>query len=287
MEKRNTVCITGASSGIGAATATYFLQKGWNVAATMRDIHGDHGLIPSDRLKLYTLDVTNEPSVKLAALQIIHDWGSIEAVVNNAGFGTMGLFEAATFDDITDQFNVNVFGLMSVTKVFLPHFRNQRRGVFINISSVAGRTGFPMHSLYNSSKFAVEGFSESLWHELTPLGIGVKLIEPGSIATNFYGPSANILAPMNDPHYNNMQDVCSSKCKKFRTRGASPGKVAKTIYKAATGKRQKLRYPVTPEARWLSLGLRFLPSHSLRKIVAHIFLGSSTKISESYPGERE
>ncbi len=287
MEKRNTVCITGASSGIGAATAIYFLQRGWNVAATMRDIHGNHGLIPSDRLKLYTLDVTSEPSIRMTTLQIIHDWGSIEAVVNNAGFGTMGLFEAANYEDITKQFDVNVFGLMSVTKMFLPHFRNQRRGVFINISSVGGRAGFPMHTLYNSSKFAVEGFSEALWHELTPLGIGVKLIEPGSVATNFYGPSANILPPMDDHQYKKMQDICSLRCKKFRTKGVSPQKVAKTIYKAATGRKQKLRYPVTTEARWLSIGMRILPQRWLRNIVGRVFLGSQPDLSKSYLSEKE
>ncbi len=287
MEKRNTVCITGASSGIGAATAMYFLQRGWNVAATMRDVHGNHGLIPSDRLKLYTLDVTSEPSINMTALQIIHDWGSIEAVVNNAGFGTMGLFESADYQDITRQFDVNVFGLMSVTKVFLPHFRNQRRGVFINISSAGGRAGFPMHALYNSSKFAIEGFSESLWHELTPMGIGVKLIEPGSIATNFYGPSANILPPMDDPQYKKMQTVCSLRCKKFRTKGAHPQKVAKVIYKAATGRKQKLRYPVTAEARWLSIGMRFLPQRWIRNIIGRVFLGSQADFSDPSLSDKE
>ncbi len=257
------------------------------MAATMRDIHGNHGLIPSDRLKLYTLDVTSEPSIRMTTLQIIHDWGSIEAVVNNAGFGTMGLFEAANYEDITKQFDVNVFGLMSVTKMFLPHFRNQRRGVFINISSVGGRAGFPMHTLYNSSKFAVEGFSEALWHELTPLGIGVKLIEPGSVATNFYGPSANILPPMDDHQYKKMQDICSLRCKKFRTKGVSPQKVAKTIYKAATGRKQKLRYPVTTEARWLSIGMRILPQRWLRNIVGRVFLGSQPDLSKSYLSEKE
>ncbi len=267
------MCITGASSGIGATTATYFLQRGWNVAATMRDIHGNHGLVPSDRLKLYSLDVTNKPSIDMAVLEMLDDWGSIEAVVNNAGYGTMGLFESASYEDITRQFDVNLFGAMLVTQAFLPHFRSQRRGTFVNVSSVGGRCGFPLHSLYNSSKFALEGFSESLWHELHPLGIGVKLVEPGSVATNFYGPSARKLEPLQDGQYINMHKACAEQCKKLRSRGVSPRKVAKTIYKASTGRLSKIRYPVTAESWWLNVGLRILPHQTLRAIIGRFFLG--------------
>ncbi len=272
-EKRNTVCITGASSGIGAATATYFLQRGWNVAATMRDVHGNHGLVPSDRLKLYSLDVTSKPSIDMAVLEIFHDWGSIEAVVNNAGYGTIGLFEAASYEDMVKQFDVNLFGAMLVTKAFLPHFRSQRRGVFVNISSVAGRSGFPLHSLYNSSKFALEGFSEALFSELKPLGVGVKLVEPGSVATRFYGTSTSRLKTPEDTQYKKIQQACDEQCSKFRNHAVSPRKVAKTIYKAATGRPNKLRYPVTTEAWLLHIGLRVLPQRMMQSTISRLFLG--------------
>ncbi len=275
-EKRNTICITGASSGIGATTATYFLQKGWNVAATMRDIHSNHGLVPSDRLKLYSLDVTSKPSIELAVLEIFQDWGSIEAVVNNAGYGTVGIFEAASYEDMIKQFDVNLFGTMLVTQAFLPHFRSQRRGVFINISSVAGRCGFPLHSLYNSSKFAMEGFTESLWYELNPLGVQVKLVEPGAVATRFYGSSVRKLTSMDDSEYQKLQDACDKRRAQIKTRAASPRRVAKTIYKAATGRPKKLRYPVTTESWWLAIGLRILPHTRLRSIVRRVFLGPKT-----------
>jgi NAD(P)-dependent dehydrogenase (short-subunit alcohol dehydrogenase family) len=169
-----TILITGASSGIGKTAAIYFQQQGWQVAATMRNPANEHELDKLPNIKLFALDVTDESSIAKAVSESIAAFGTVDVVLNNAGYGTVGAFEAATDEQIKRQFETNLFGLMSVTRAFLPHFRQNNSGLFINISSIGGLVTFPLFSLYHSTKWAVEGFSESLQFELAGLGIGVK-----------------------------------------------------------------------------------------------------------------
>ena len=187
------VLITGASSGIGKETAKLFQTKDWKVAATMRDPESADDLRNIVDLECIRLDVTDTGSVRSAIAETLEKFGRIDVVVNNAGYAAVGPFEAATPEQIERQFQTNVFGLMNVCREILPYFREQKRGYIVNIASIGGRTAFPLYSLYNSTKWAVEGFSESLQYELEQFNIRVKLIEPGPIKTDFYSRSEEVM----------------------------------------------------------------------------------------------
>lgn len=189
-----TILITGASSGIGKAIAVHFADKGWNVAATMRHPENETDLAGRSGVKLYRLDVTDNNSIRQSMADTIQDFNRIDVVVNNAGYGAIGIFEKATKEQIQRQFDINVFGVMNVTRFILSHFRKQRNGVIINITSMGGLITFPIYSVYHATKWAVEGFSESLQYELRPFNIKVKLVEPGAIKTDFYSRSQELFA---------------------------------------------------------------------------------------------
>ncbi|MEO1436911.1 MAG: SDR family NAD(P)-dependent oxidoreductase, partial [Bacteroidota bacterium] len=146
------IFITGSSSGIGKATAKYFAEKGWGVAATMRRPEAEKDLNEIDNVKLYKLDVTDEATIERAVRKSIDHFGKIDVVLNNAGYGTAGPFEAATQKQIKRQFDTNLFGLMDVTRAFLPHFREHKDGLYMNVSSIGGLVTFPTFSLYHSTK---------------------------------------------------------------------------------------------------------------------------------------
>lgn len=180
-----TIFITGTSSGLGKLTAKHFASLGWNVAATMRTPEKEKELDKIENIKLFKLDVTNIEQVKSAVEEAITVFGKIDVVVNNAGMGTYGALELATEDDIDWQFAVNTRGPINIIRAFLPHFRAQGGGSFINISSFMGiTTAVPIGSLYNMSKFALEGLIEGLYYELAPLNIKLHLIEQGGSAGN-------------------------------------------------------------------------------------------------------
>lgn len=182
-----TIFITGTSSGLGKLTAIHFAKKGWNVAATMRTPERETELTEYDNIKIFKLDVTDLAQVQSAVDQAAAAFGRIDVVVNNAGMGTYGPLELATEDAIDWQFAVNTRGPINVIRQFLPHFRANGGGMFINISSFMGvTTAVPLGSLYNMSKFALEGLTEGLYYELKPLNIELRLIEQGgSTGNNF------------------------------------------------------------------------------------------------------
>jgi len=175
-----TALITGCSSGIGRAVATVFARNGWNVIATLREADGTAAkdLAAIDGVIVTRLDVQDPQSITRAIESGIHRFGNIDALINNAGFGLFGLFEATPPEKIQQQFDVNVFGVMAVARAVLPHFRKNKGGVIVNVSSGAGLFTLPMISLYCASKFALEGFSEALAYELASQNIGVKIVEP-------------------------------------------------------------------------------------------------------------
>lgn len=250
------IVITGASSGIGKATAKYFAEQGWKVAATMRTPERETELTQLDNITLYQLDVTDEASVDNATTQILNDFGTVDVVLNNAGYALAGPFEASTPEEIERQFDVNVFGLMNVTRAFLPQFRAQGTGLFLNVSSMGGRITFPLMSLYHSTKWAVEGFSESLSYELTEQGIQVKIIEPGGVDTDFSGRSM-VFASRDDL---NVYDATVNKMVEARKNAGSTGRstaqqLAEAIYEAATDGKNQLRYLIGGDAEQL-VGLR-------------------------------
>ena len=254
-----TVLITGASTGIGRATALYFQQQGWNVVATMRTPAKETQLATLPNVTLLPLDVTQPESIKSALAAAFAKFGKLDAVVNNAGYALSGVFEAYTPEQIRRQFETNLFGLMEVCRQTLPYFRKQHAGTLVNVASMGGRLTVPLYSSYHSTKWAVEGFSESLHYELLPLGIRVKIIEPGAIKTDFYERSADVAKVDGLPDYQETVAVATANMNAAGDKGEKPEVVAKAIFQAASDTSNRLRYTVGGDAKMLLLLRRLLP----------------------------
>jgi len=245
---KKTILITGASSGIGKATAMYFQHMGWNVIATMRNPEKETELTKLENIFVTRLDVQDLESINDAVAKGIEKFNKIDVLLNNAGYGAYGILEATPREKIERQFGVNVMGLYDVTKALIPHFRENKDGVIINISSIGGKMTFPMGSLYHGTKFAVEGISESLYFEMGLLGIKVKIVEPGMVNTDFGGRSFDFT---NDESLTEYQGLVS---KLYEVLGAEdlyrsePIQIAEVIYTAATDGKDQLRYEAGADA---------------------------------------
>jgi NADP-dependent 3-hydroxy acid dehydrogenase YdfG len=245
-----TILITGASSGIGKATAIYFQQKGWNVIATMRSPEKDTELSKLENIHLEKLDVLDLQSIKNAIQNGIQKFGKIDALVNNAGYGAYGPLETFPRENIINQFNTNVIGLMDVTKAIIPHFRQNKDGVIVNISSIGGQMTFALGTLYHGTKFAIEGISESLHYEMAEIGVKVKIVEPGFIATDFGGRSFDFQAG-NVVEY---QPIIGALMKQWQNPDntvSPPSLVAEIIFFAVTDGTNQLRYRAGDDANFL------------------------------------
>ena len=261
-----TILITGASSGIGKETALFFAKKGWNVAATMRNIHSiNTSEFPN--IKKFLLDVVDEKSIQTAIEKAIQTFGSIDVLVNNAGYAAVGAFEYASTEQVKKQFDVNVFGLMNVTRAILPYFRKMGRGTIVNVASVAGHAAFPIFSLYNATKFAVEGFSEALQYELKQFNIKIKIVEPGPIKTDFYDRSMDVFTHPEINAYDAYINPVVKKMGEMGMKGLPPVAVSKTIYKAAISTSYKMHYPVKIQAKALICMKRVIPGTVFRGLV--------------------
>ncbi len=265
-----TILITGASTGIGKETAQLFLRHGWNVAATMRAPEaaaGDSKEWPArENLLLARLDVTLADSIRRAIDDTLGRFGSIEAVVNNAGYGLVGPFEASAPEQIERQVRTNLIGVMNVVREILPHFRKQGGGVIANVSSVGGRLTFPLYSAYHATKWGLEGFSEGLQFELRPHNIRVKIIEPGPIKTDFYLRSMDVMFKPGLTAYDDFVRRATPNLQKAGETAPGPDVVARVIYRAVTDGSWKLRYPANG-ALFLALR-RIFPESLFRAIVA-------------------
>ncbi|MFZ1702060.1 MAG: SDR family oxidoreductase [Pyrinomonadaceae bacterium] len=264
------VLITGASSGIGLHTAKLFQAKDWKVAATMRKPESAADLAKIVDLETFRLDVTDVESIKKAIADTLEKFGRIDAVVNNAGYGLMGPFEAASQEQIEKQFQTNVFGLMNVCREILPYFRVQKRGHIVNIASVGGRMTFPFSSLYHATKWAVEGFSESLHYELKPFNIRVKIVEPGPIKTDFYDRSMDIAEPESNAAYDALASRAMANMQKAGEDAPDGSVVAEAIYGAVTDGTNRLRYGANTKGI-LTLR-RLLPESLFFSIIRKIIL---------------
>jgi NADP-dependent 3-hydroxy acid dehydrogenase YdfG len=247
---KKTVLITGASSGFGKATVKLFDTNNWNVIATMRSPEKETELSKLSNVFITKLDVTDKPSIQSAVAAGIEKFGKIDVLVNNAGYGAMGALEAATEEQVKQQFDVNLFGLIAVTKAVLPGMRQQRSGTIINISSVGGRVTFPFCSFYHATKFAVEGLTESLQYELNPLGIRLKIVEPGGYKTEFAGRSMALFGVNGLDEYQPAFDKFMNMIDHWPM-SENIGEVADAIYEAATDGTEKLRCPVGHDAAQL------------------------------------
>jgi len=247
-----TVLITGASSGIGKASVARFASAGWNVIATMRRPDAA-SFAPSGALLVTRLDVVDRASIDAAVALGCERFGTIDVLVNNAGYGQYGIFEAIPREKIVEQFEVNVFGVMDVTRAVLPIFRKARSGVIVNISSGAGIFTLPMISLYSASKFALEGFSEALSFELASVGITVKIVEPhgGVSATQFNERSA--ASGSSDPALIDYEPFIEQTTAAFARMSAArlidSTAVAAVVFDAATDGTGRLRYLVGNDTR--------------------------------------
>lgn len=262
-----TVFITGCSSGIGLATAKHFQAKGWNVVATMRNPADVPELAQLPNVICPALDVNDTAAIPRALQDAVARFGRIDAVVNNAGYALMGAFETLDAEQVRRQFDTNVFGLMEVTRAVLPLFRAQGGGNLVNVSSMVGRIPLPLYSIYNASKHAVEGFTEGLTYELDPLGIRVKLVEPGAVNTNFFGRSADRANKTGVDAYNEYSNYQFSVMDRTGPGGSRPEDAAKVIFRAANDTSRRLRYSVGPDAMMLLASRRFMPETLFRMVI--------------------
>ncbi|MBX4941102.1 SDR family oxidoreductase [Rhizobium binae] len=228
------VLITGASSGIGRATTELFAAQGWRVAATMRNPSQGADLAGLPNIEVLPLDVTDDSSVRAAVAETLDQFGRIDALVNNAGYGLFGPFETASDEQISRQFATNVDGIFAVTRAVLPAMRSQGSGTIINVASLGGLIALPLFSLYNATKFAVVGFTEALSYELAPLGIKAKYIAPGGVATDFAGRSMVQTFDGVENAYGDTLSKVVSAMTGVRTDYSSPESIAEVIFSSAT-----------------------------------------------------
>lgn len=212
------------------------------------------------------LDVTEQASIDAALAKVTEQLGALGALVNNAGYGMLGAFEASTAEQVERQFRTNVFGLMNVTRSVLPGMRERRDGAIVNISSVGGQVTFPFYSCYHSTKWAVEGFSESLQFELKSFNVRVKLVEPGPIKTDFYDRSQDLVKKEGLSAYDRLLQKALPRMQTAGQRAPGPEVVAEAIYAAVTDGTWKLRYPVnSAPVLWLR---KLTPEGLFRKLIS-------------------
>ncbi|MDQ0594391.1 NAD(P)-dependent dehydrogenase (short-subunit alcohol dehydrogenase family) [Chryseobacterium ginsenosidimutans] len=242
-----TIFITGTSAGLGKATAKLFQSKGWNVIATMRNPEAETELIHLDNVTLLPLDVTNIEQIKSTTKKAL-EISDIDLVFNNAGYGLIGPLESLTDDQIVKQITTNLLGVIRVTQAFIPYFREKKQGMFISTTSIGGLLTFPISSIYHATKWALEGWSESLAFELNTLGIDIKTVSPGGIKTDFIGRS---LDTGNQPEYADLVNTMFSNTENMMQHASEPELIADVVYEAATDGKKQLRYIAGEDAKAL------------------------------------
>jgi NAD(P)-dependent dehydrogenase (short-subunit alcohol dehydrogenase family) len=245
-EGRQVVLVTGASSGIGSATATLLAERGHRVFGTSRSPAG--AATPAG-VEMLELDVRSDASVAACVEALLARAGRIDAVVNNAGVVLFGESEGVSIDQAKEQFETNVFGTIRVVNAVLPAMRRQGRGRIVNMSSLVGLTGVPLLALYSASKFAIEGYSESLRYELRDFGISVSLVEPGWVRTALGEAAERPAAPVSA--YDRMRRAALAAVGDRIEHGLPPARVAEAILRAVGDPKPRLRYRVGREATWI------------------------------------
>lgn len=264
---KRTVFLTNAASDFGQPTALLFHEKGWNVIAALRPPEKESELPALSGVLVTRLDTTDQHSINEAVQVGIRKFGRIDALVNDTGFGTLGVLEAAPGEVIRQQFEVNFFGMIGVIKAVLPGMRAHKSGTIVNISSVGGKATFPFCTLFHATKFAVEGLTESLQYELNPLGIKLKLVEPGGYKTDFVAPSNSSYGAGGIEDYQQSFDRFIGKLQQSPL-SENFGEVAEAIYEAATDGTEKLRYPVGNNAAPLMNARHQMDDIAFKKMMA-------------------
>jgi NAD(P)-dependent dehydrogenase (short-subunit alcohol dehydrogenase family) len=248
-----TVLITGTSSGYGKATAELFLEKGWNVVATMRSPKAGVIAGPADRLKIVPLDITRPETIREAIAAAVSAFGSIDVWINNAGIGMASAVEVTPDGVIRELFETNTFGVFSACREIIPQMRSQGHGVIVNVTSSVTIGVMPLVAVYAASKFAVEGYTESLSYELQPFNIKVRLVEPGYGPTTSFtangGPRMQGLIPAD---YGAFAQATFTKMANYPTAYCTEAEVADAAYAAATDEGSQLRYPAGADTKMLA-----------------------------------
>jgi NAD(P)-dependent dehydrogenase (short-subunit alcohol dehydrogenase family) len=280
-EQQKVAIVTGSSSGIGYATSLLLARNGFHTYATMRNIGRSadvQDIAYKERLPLEViqLDVNDDASIRDSIEKVESENERIDVLVNNAGYGLVGAFEDLSVEEIKSQFETNFFGVIRLTQQILPIMRKQKSGTIVNISSGAGRIGFPGMSAYVSSKFALEGLSESMSYELEPFGIKVVIIEPGVIRTNFKKNSVMSKKSLDNssisPYSSIIQKIDSS-ISSMVEHATPPEEVAKAILHAAISNNPELRYLVGNDMIMMAETKKSMSDEDFRKMMMQSIIG--------------
>jgi NAD(P)-dependent dehydrogenase (short-subunit alcohol dehydrogenase family) len=264
-----TIFITGSSSGLGRATAELFSSKGWRVIATMRSPDKDAGLAKLAGVILLPLDITDPRQIESAVARAVAS-GDVDVVFNNAGYGMAAPLEGMTDEQMLRMVNTNLLGPIRVTKAFIPHFRERGAGLFINTSSIGGLITVPFNSIYHATKWALEGWSESMAFELNQLGIGMKTVAPGGMKTDFFTRSFDV---GRHAEYDALMDKVMSAItdpKQMETY-STPAQIAEVVYEAATDGKDQLRYLAGVDAKATYATRLQLGDEAFRKAIRQQF----------------
>jgi NAD(P)-dependent dehydrogenase (short-subunit alcohol dehydrogenase family) len=252
MAEQRVILITGASSGFGQEAARVLVRRGHRVFGTSRAVRADDG-----GMRMLALDVRDEESVRAGVEKVLAEAGRIDVLVNNAGYALASLIEEATTEEAEAMFDTNFFGIVRMTKAVLPAMRRQRRGTIINVGSLAGLVGVPGEGFYAASKFAIEGYSESLRYEVEPLGIHVSIVEPSYFKTGF--DRAKIEGSDRVGDYDGLRERIHAVFDAGARSGGDPRVVGELIARIAESPKPRLRYRVGREAHLIAPLRNVLP----------------------------
>jgi NAD(P)-dependent dehydrogenase (short-subunit alcohol dehydrogenase family) len=276
--KNKVALVTGSSSGMGFATAIMLARAGIHTYASMRNLKKSKTiteLASTENLPLQVvqLDVIDKKSVKEAITKIVTEKERIDVLVNNAGYGLFGSLEDISIEELKAQFETNFFGVIRVTQLVLPIMRKQKSGTIVNVSSVGGRIGLPVLSAYHSTKFALEGLSESMSYELEPFGIRVVIIEPGVIRTNIMNSSiiAKKAQDPKSPYFLLIQKVENNFKLMMENESSPPEEVAKVILGVVTSENPQLRYTVGNDAATMIQARVSMSDNQFKKMIMQNF----------------
>lgn len=281
VQQQKVAIITGSSSGIGHATALLLARNRFHTYATMRNIKKSVDIMEianRERLPLQViqLDVNDDTSIRNSIEKVISEKQRIDLLVNNAGYGLVGAFEDLSVEEIKSQFETNFFGVIRLIQQVLPIMRKQKSGTIVNVSSGAGRIGFPGMSAYVSSKFALEGLSESMSYELEPFGIKSVIIEPGVIRTNFKKNAVMSKKSLDDSSispYSSIIQKMDASITSIIEHATPPEEVAKAILHVVTSNNPELRFPVGNDIIMMLETKKSMSDEDFRKMMIQSIIG--------------
>jgi NAD(P)-dependent dehydrogenase (short-subunit alcohol dehydrogenase family) len=270
---QKTIFITGTSSGLGRAAVKLFSAKGWRVIATMRggDTQKETELSRLPGVTVLSLDVTDPSQIKSAITKAL-SLSAVDVVFNNAGYGMAGPLEGLTDEQIVRIVNTNLLGAIRITKAFAPHFRERKSGLFITITSIGGLIAVPFNSMYHATKWGLEGFCESMSFELKRFNIGMKIIEPGGMKTDFFTRSFD--SGSHEAYGRLVERVMDAITDpKTMANYSTPDQIAEVVYQAATDGKDQLRYVAGADAKATYAARLDAGDEAFRKAIDQRFFG--------------